>query len=112
MRLVLLLCLSLIKYFKFLCVCVSLGVVMTCVCVAVAVDMTLACAARIWTLQDVLMHGQDYRQTDSGTRVCTHSLEGFGLCEDIQTDCDDEGTDRSHDLSHRTLGRTLDFLLL
>ncbi|KAG7220413.1 hypothetical protein INR49_018251 [Caranx melampygus] len=91
--------------------------------------MTLACAARSWTLQDVLMHGQDYRQTDSelrnlhGDRTCfrrvcpstsgldairdagcTHSLEGFGLCEDIQTDCDDEGTDRSHDLSHRTLG--------
>lgn len=33
----------------------------------------------------------------------TYSLEGSYLCEDIQTDCDDEGTTRSHDLCHRTL---------
>lgn len=33
----------------------------------------------------------------------THSLEGFYLCEDIQIDCDGEGTAQSHDLSHHTL---------
>lgn len=33
----------------------------------------------------------------------THSLEGFYLYEDIQTDYDDEGTTQSHDQSHHTL---------
>lgn len=36
--------------------------------------------------------------------MCTHSPEGFGLCEDIQIDCDGEGTAQSHDLSHHILG--------
>lgn len=40
----------------------------------------------------------------SGMGGCTHSLEGFCLCEGIQTDCDGEGTDQSRDLSHHTLG--------
>lgn len=42
------------------CVCVLYG---PAVCVAVTVDMALACAARGWTLQDVLMHGQNCRHT-------------------------------------------------
>lgn len=34
----------------------------------------------------------------------THFPEGFGLCVDIQIDCDGEGTAQSHDLSRHTLG--------
>lgn len=48
-------------------------------CVAVAVNMALACAARSRTLQDVLMHGQDYRHTASANSgQCIYlSLGGF-----------------------------------
>lgn len=36
--------------------------------------------------------------------TCTHSPGGFGLYEDIQTDCDGEGTALSHDPSHHSRG--------
>lgn len=43
-------------------------------CIAVTVDMALACAARSGTLQDVLMHGEDYRHTAGQTQVSAVSF--------------------------------------
>lgn len=36
--------------------------------------------------------------------MCTHSLEEFCLCEDIQTDCGGEDIAPSHDQSRHSLG--------
>lgn len=48
-----------------LCVCICLKEdFVPAVCVTVAVDMTLTSAAWRWALQDILMHGQDWKSTN------------------------------------------------